>query len=135
MHKRVTHTIGMALLLLGLSSTAHAQQRHWSDEAWIPIITHQGVEFTYLFYSKADNTNNGVVVRLINENAHPVRYRFRIVFRTWEGDEHVEKVEGTLQALQMKTGENDGLFWIPFKDGRSVGEVGLRGYNIEPVSE
>jgi hypothetical protein len=33
----------------------------------------------------------------------------------------------------MKTGENDGLFWIPFRDGRSIGEVGLRGFDIEPI--
>lgn len=120
-------------MLLALCGSAHAQERHWSDEAWTPIIKHQGVEFSYIFYSEADNTNNGVVVRLINENDHPVRYRFDIIFRTWNGEEHIERVNGTLQAHQMKTGENDGLFWIPFVDGRTIGEVGLRDYDIEPI--
>jgi hypothetical protein len=127
--------IGVGLLLLVVCGTAHAQEqeRRWSDEVWKPIITHEGVAFSYIFYSEADNTNNGVVVRLDNQNDYPVRYRFRVIFRTWRGEEHVEEASGTLQAGQMKTGENDGLFWIPFVDGRSIGEVGLRGYAIEPI--
>lgn len=126
-------TIGIGVLLLIFCGAAHAQERRWSDEVWKPIITHEGVAFSYIFYSEADNTNNGVVVRLDNENNYPVRYRFRIVFRTWRGEEHTEQVTGTLQAGEMKTGDNDGLFWIPFVDGRSIGEVGLRGYAIEPI--
>lgn len=123
------------LVVLVLFSSIPAQAQHWSDEAWTPIVEHQGVAFSYIFYREADNTNNGVVVRLHNENDYSVRYRFDIIFRTGHGDEHVEQVEGTLRAHQMKTGENDGLFWIPFADGRSIGEVGLRGYAIEPIRD
>lgn len=113
---------------------AYAQpERHWSDAAWTPIIEHRGMSISYIFYSEADNTNNGVVIRLINENEHAVRYRFDVVFRTWEGEEHVERVEGTLRPHQMKTGDNDGLFWIPFVDGRTIGEVGLRDYHVAPI--
>lgn len=124
----------MLLMLVG-AARAQAQERRWSDEVWKPIITHEGVAFSFIFYSEADNVNNGVVVRLHNQNDYPVRYRFRVIFRTWRGDEHFERAGGTLQAGQMKTGENDGLFWIPFRDGRSIGEVGLRGYAIEPIRD
>lgn len=133
MRGRRGKTIGIGILLLLLCGTAHAQKERWSDEVWKPIVTHEGVAFSYIFYSEADNTNNGVVVRLDNRNGYPVRYRFRIVFRTWRGEEHVEPVTGTLRPGEMKTGDNDGLFWIPFVDGRSIGEVGLRGYAIEPI--
>ncbi len=137
MNARRFLVIGATGLLMSLfSTTAHAQQqRHWSDEAWTPIVEHRGVSISYIFYREADNENNGVVVRLINENDYAVRYRFGVVFRTWAGEEHVERVEGTLQAHQVKTGDNDGLFWIPFADGRSIGEVGLRGYEIEALEK
>lgn len=144
MNRSWVTAISIGLLLTMLGGAAHAQgeaareetsqeQRRWSDEVWTPIVTHEGVRFSYIFYSEADNTNNGVVVRLDNENDYPVRYRFRMVFRSGQGDEHIEPVEGTLRAHQVKTGDNDGLFWIPFVDGRSVGEVGLRGYHITPL--
>jgi len=133
MGERGVKAIGMGVLLLLVCGTVHAQKKRWADEVWKPIITHEGVAFSYIFYSEADNTNNGVVVRIDNTNDYPIRYRFRIVFRTWRGEEHTEQVTGTLQAGQMKTGDNDGLFWIPFVDGRSIGEVGLRGYTVEPI--
>ena len=128
-------TIGFCALLLMVGSTgdAQAQERRWSDEVWTPIIKHEGVRFSYIFYSEADNVNNGVVVRLDNRNDYPVRYRFTVVFRTWDGAEQTGEAAGRLTPGEMRTGENDGLFWIPFKDGRSIGEVGLRGYHIERV--
>lgn len=126
----------LVILVLGPSLPAQAQEApRWSEEVWTPIIEHRGVVFSYLFYNEADNANNGVVVRLVNGNDYAVRYRFVVVFRSWEGDEHTERAAGTLQAHQMKTGGNDGLFWIPFADGRRIGEVGLRGYKIEPAGE
>jgi uncharacterized SAM-binding protein YcdF (DUF218 family) len=104
----------------------------WSDDAWNPITTVDGVRFSYLFYSEADNENNGIVLRLENGNDHAVRYDFTVVFRAPDA-ERKGTAEGVLQAGQMKTGEPSGLFWIPFKDGRSIGEVGLRGIEIVPT--
>ena len=120
------------LLLAGTSGSAPAQDRHWSDDAWHPIVEENGVAFAYLFYSEADNYNNGVVVRLHNRNDHPTRYEFRIVFRSTD-DEHVEEVHGTLDPGELKTGDDAGLFWVPFPDGQAIGEVGLRGYRVERV--
>jgi hypothetical protein len=106
----------------------------WFDTAWTPIVEKGGVRFGYIFYSKADNQNNGVVIRLQNENDRPVRYAFTVIFRGPAG-EATAQAEGRLAPGEMKTGEKDGLFWIPFTDGRRVGEVGLRGIDIRPVSE
>lgn len=99
--------------------------------AWRPIFEHEGVAFSYIFYREADSANNGVVVRLHNTNAHAVTYRFNIIFRDELDGEVVEEVRGQLDAHQQKTGSLDGLFWIPFLDGRSIHEVGLRGYKVE----
>lgn len=99
--------------------------------AWRPIFEHDGVAFSYIFYREADSANNGVVVRLHNTNDHAVTYRFNIIFRDELDAEIVEEVRGELGAQQQKTGSLDGLFWIPFLDGRSIREVGLRGYKVE----
>jgi hypothetical protein len=118
-------------LLLGsllLAGTLHAQpvEGAW---AWKPLHTHAGVAFYYIFYPRADNVHNGVVVLIHNTNAYAVDYRFKIVFRSG-GAEQVETVQGALEAGQSKTGEPDGLFWIPFQDDRTIEEVGVRGYQI-----
>ena len=121
-----------ALLLVGIISALPASaQRIMKEEAWKPLLTHEGVRFSFLFYSVADNYNNGVVVLLVNTNDYDVRYRFKMVFRSASGQEEVEEVEGELAAGEAKTGDRDGLFWIPFPDGTFIAEVGMRGYKVE----
>ena len=117
-----------ASLVLGAGEPAHAQYAR--AEKWTTLVEHEGVEFRFLFYSTADSYNNGVVLLLYNRNDYGVRYRFRIVFRTADGEEHVEAVEGTLDAGEILTGDEAGLYFIPFTDGRTIGEVGLRGYAV-----
>lgn len=104
----------------------------WHEDAWSPITRMEGVRFDYIFYSKADNYHNGVVLRLRNTNAHAVRLDFTVVFRTPREEASAEWA-GTLDPGESQTGENDGLFWIPFKDGQSIGEVGLRGIHVRRV--
>ena len=134
----------LSLLTLAIGATTmltHAQDSDrapedtssaWHEDAWTPIVTKGGVEFTYLFYSKADNENNGVVIRLRNENETAVRYAFTIIFRGPAG-KATAHADGDLGPGETKTGEQDGLFWIPFKDGRRIGEVGLRGIDVTPL--
>lgn len=128
------------LLLLGMGAgPAYAQDstaaaadttQPWYETAWTLIAERDGVQITYLFYSKADNENNGVVLRLRNRNEYTVRYAFTVIFRGPKA-ETTAWVEGTLAPGEVKTGENDGLFWIPFKEtGYRVGEIGLRGIQV-----
>jgi len=105
----------------------------WREDAWNRITGARGVEFSYLFYSKADNHNNGVVIRLQNRNDYPILYDFTVIFRT-PTREATAEARGVLRAGQMKTGEKDGLFWIPFQNiDESIGEVGLRGIRIYEI--
>ena len=105
----------------------------WREDAWNRITSARGVEFAYLFYSKADNRNNGVVIRLRNQNEYPILYDFTVIFRT-PTREATAEARGVLRAGQMKTGEKDGLFWIPFQNvDETIGEVGLRGIRIYEI--
>ncbi|GMQ81430.1 MAG: hypothetical protein BMS9Abin05_0861 [Rhodothermia bacterium] len=121
------------LLLVATSVAVHAQVTS-SDWAWKEITTVDGVEFFYIYYSEVRQENNGVVLKLVNWNDYPVRYRFRIVFKA-DGDVHDDLVTGTIGPETLVTGDDAGLFFLPFEDGRSIGEIGIKGYRIQRVEE
>lgn len=107
----------------------------WHDDAWTRIVEREGVRIDYIYYPDADNEHDGIVVRLTNDNDVPVRYAFTLIFRAPDADT-TATVRGRLDAGQMKTGDEAGLFWIPFPDqDRSLGEIGLRGLEIWPARE
>jgi len=118
----------IALIVLVRSGSALAQETS-SDWAWTPIMKVEGVDFLYIFYREADTENNGVVLKLVNWNDYPIHYRFLVVFKSGK-DEYEELVTGRIEAKTFVTGDELGLFFIPFKDGRSIGEIGLKAYRI-----
>lgn len=105
-------------------------ERTAGDDAWTLVTTARGVEITYIHYIQADSHNDGVVLRLRNQTLCPAEIRFTVVFRS-KHREVAAPYATMLQAGEMKTGEASGLFWIPFPDGRSVAEIGLRGLSVE----
>lgn len=105
-------------------------ERTAGDEAWTLVTTARGVEITYIHYIQADSHNDGVVLRLRNQTLCPAEIRFTVVFRSKHREVTVPYAS-TLQAGELKTGEASGLFWIPFPDGRSVAEIGLRGLSVK----
>lgn len=100
------------------------------EDAWTLVTTLQGIEVKYIHYIEADNHNDGVVIRLRNQTACSADVRFTVVFRS-EHREVTAPYATSLAPWELKTGESAGLFWIPFPDGESVGEVGLRGLSVE----
>ena len=107
----------------------------WHDDAWTKIIEHNGVHIDYIYYPEADTENDGVVVRLTNVNDGPIGYDFTLIFRAPEA-ETTAVVKGRLDAGQMKTGDDAGLYWVPFKgENRSIGEIGLRGLEVWAIRQ
>ena len=98
--------------------------------AWRFMHEQDSVVVRYIHYTEADNENSGIVLRLDNRSTRAIRYRFTALFLS--GDDRAEqRVEGRLEAGGIVTGDADGLFFIPFPDGRPVTEVGLRGFRVE----
>ena len=128
-----------AAVLLALPAAAQAPLDSTGGFwAWKPMTTIEGVEFSYLFHREAsgeDAAGNGVVLRLRNANAYAVAYRFVVVFRAPDEEPVEEEVTGSLGPHEAKTGSAAGLFWIPFGERASIGEVGLRGYEVVRVRE
>ena len=107
-------------------------QQFSGEEAWKPLLEHEGLRFRYIYYSRANTNDDGVVIMLQNLNEYCIRYRFTIIFESSEGSTSAV-AEGTLASLEMRTGEADGLYWIPFDDGRYIGAIGLRNYTVDRI--
>lgn len=121
----------MLIVLQFWSCGVAAAQRFPGEDRWKHIVDHEGVTFRYLYYGRADGANPGVVLMLENANDYAVSYAFKIVFRSGD-EESVHAAKGMLKPGQRKTGGSDGLFWVPWKDGRIIEMVGLRGYTVKP---
>lgn len=102
--------------------------------AWQPLYTRHGLEATYLFYSKANNQSNGVVLKLRNTNPYEITYSFRLVFRA-DSLEKEELVSGKLKAGEAQTGSLSGLFWLPFEEGIWISQLGLRDIVVKRSEE
>ncbi len=104
-------------------------QQFAGEEVWKDLFEHQGVRFLYIFYPKADALNDGVVMMLQNQNNYHVQYTFTILFESIEGMTSAH-VTGFMEPREMKTGDSDGLFWIPFDDERALGAIRIRDYKV-----
>ena len=120
------------IVALGVAPGVQGQSVTAGKWAWKPLFTHEGVEFFYIFYNKANNEDNGVVILLTNTNGYAVDYQFKAVFKSGTA-EAIHEARGRLEPGESKTGDSDGLFWVPFMDGREIEQVGLRGYKVTPV--
>lgn len=99
------------------------------------IVEKDGLGIYFLFYSEGNGIeDNGVVIYLKNENDYKISYSFQLIFRALEV-EREQEVKGILKALERKTGSNEGLYFIPFPDKRSLSEVGVNKIRVEKVIE
>ncbi len=113
---------------------ANAFGQFAGEESWNELFVYEGVRFLYVFYPRADTINDGVVMMLQNQNDYGVNYTFTVIFESWEGTASKD-VEGSLKPMEMKTGDVEGLFWIPFDDGRSIGAIRMRNYRVTPANQ
>ncbi len=114
---------------MGASGQAQSVSR---EEAWKHVVEQDGMTIKYIVYDQADGRSYGVVLLLQNANSYSIRYRFSVVFRAPES-ETVRAAEGILLPGEAKTGDHDGLFWIPFGDSRPIIEIGIRGLVVSPA--
>lgn len=99
------------------------------------IVEKEGLGIYFLFYSEGNGVeHNGVVIYLKNAKPYAVDYSFTLIFRA-DTTEKEQGVKGTLKAGERKTGSNEGLYFIPFADKRSISEVGVTMLRVEPSAK
>ena len=97
------------------------------------LYDNHGLIVSFIFYSDGDGIeNNGVVIYLENKNDYDISFQFTLIFRALsvDGEKHVS---GTLKAKERRTGSSDGLYFLPFEEGRSLSEVGIKGCRVEKI--
>ena len=97
------------------------------------LYDNHGLIVSFIFYSEGDgDENNGVVIYLENKNDYNISYKFTIIFRAGATD-RVRTINGTMIPREKRTGSNDELDFIPFEDGRSLSEVGIKNCKVRKI--
>jgi hypothetical protein len=116
------------IIIVAYSSVWFSQD---NQDPFKKLYDQNGLLVQFLFYSEGDGVhNNGVVIFLTNKNEFDIAYSFTLVFRATSIDE-TETVSGYLKAGERKVGSNEGLYFIPFKDDKSITEVGISKCEVE----
>ncbi len=122
----------LSVLLIIYSSVCFSQDTH---SPFKKLYNQSGLLVQFIFYSEGDGVhNNGVVIFLTNKNEFDITYSFSLVFRATTIDK-TERVNGYLTAGEKKVGSNEGLYFIPFKDDKSITEVGIKSCKVEKRAE
>ena len=114
-----------ALVILPTEGVLAQIERTAGEWAWKALAEKSGLELSYIFYPRADTEHNGVVVKLVNTTPDSAEYSFEIVFRNAQS-ERVYEVNGVLAGHEVRTGDADGLFFIPYYDGQEIDQIGVR---------
>ena len=117
-----------------IAQNTDSLQRSASMDPWKTLFNAEGFKVSFIFYSNADNYHDGVVIKVHNKNNRSISYRFQLIFRSDTVDNNA-LVEGSLKPGETKTGSNSHLFWVPFKDGKTISEVGIRGCRVNYLKQ
>jgi len=97
------------------------------------LYDNHGLMVSFIFYSEGDGEkNNGVVIYLENKNDYNISFQFTLIFRAGAID-RVRTIDGTMIPRERRTGSNDELYFIPFEDGRSLSEVGIKSCKVRRI--
>ena len=97
------------------------------------LYDNHGLIVSFIFYSEGDgDENNGVLIYLENRNDHKISFQFTLIFRAGAND-RVRTIDGTMIPQEKRTGSNDELYFIPFKDGRSLSAVGIKSCKVRRI--
>ncbi len=101
---------------------------------WQKVAEYKGLDVSFLFYKKANNSYNGIVLKLHNKNEYRIFYQFELVFQS-KLREKTELVEGYLNPEEIITGSNYNLFFLPFKDSTTISHLGLQKIKVVQESD
>ncbi len=119
-----------AIILLFYCGTNYSQD---NNGPFKKLFNKEGFIVSFIFYSEGDgDENNGVVIYLENKNDFKISYKFKLIFRAGAVD-RVKTIDGTMFSGEKRTGSHDGLYFIPFEDGRSLSEVGIKNCTVRKI--
>jgi hypothetical protein len=118
------------VILLFYWGITHSQD---NDGPFKKLFNREGFVVSFIFYSDGDGAeNNGVVIYLENKNNYKISFKFTLIFRAGAID-RARMINGTMIPRERRTGSNDQLYFIPFEDGRSLSEVGIKNCRVRRI--
>ena len=103
-----------------------------SDYGWEKITEKNGLYISFIYYTKANNSTNGIVLKIKNNNKYNVVYSFTLIFIS-DNFSKEEIVAGEIKANQIQAGSNDGLFFLPFDETKIISQVGIKKLAVKKM--
>jgi len=91
-----------------------------------------GLSISFIFYKKANNTTNGIVLKIKNNNDFKVIYSFTLIFIA-DTNSKEEIVAGEINANHTQAGSNDGLFFLPFDETKIISQIGIKKLAVKKI--
>ena len=118
--------ISILLIFVFFVSNTFSQKK---IDPWNKLVEENNCKVSFIFYSKADNYNNGIVIKIENKNKFKIMFSFIIIAKT-EKIMKEKTFSGELEGSKIITGSNSNLFWIPELKGASIAEVGIKKWKF-----
>lgn len=122
MLKKIVKILFICLLLTKISSA-----QDYNSFAWKALAEKDGLKISFIFYAKANNNKNGIVLKIINDNNYTAVYSFTLIFKAGEEIKE-ENIYDEINPKQIKAGTNDGLFFLPFDKSKTISELGIKRF-------
>lgn len=120
------------LLFAILISASFISAQENSDYGWEKITEKNGLSISFIFYKKANNSANGIVLKIKNNNDYKVIYSFILIFLA-DSISKEEIVAGEIKAKQVQAGSNDGLFFLPFDETKIISQIGIKKLAVKKI--
>lgn len=121
------------LLFMILISASFISAQDNSEYGWEKITEKNGLSISFMYYMKANNSTNGIVLKIKNNNDYKVIYSFTLIFIA-ESISKEEIVAGEIKAKQIQAGSNDGLFFLPFDETKIISQIGIKKLAVKKIS-
>lgn len=101
-------------------------------DPWKKLVEEKNCNVSFIFYSKANNVNNGLVIKIENKNDFNINFEFTIIAKS--NNKMKEKTfKGIIGRGKIITGSNNDYLWIPKLNGESIAEVGIKKWKFSRV--
>ncbi|OGU35849.1 MAG: hypothetical protein A2068_06120 [Ignavibacteria bacterium GWB2_35_6b] len=121
------------LFFMILISASFISAQDNSDYGWENITEKNGLSISFMFYMKANNSVNGIVLKIKNNNNYKVVYSFTLIFIA-DSISKEEIVAGEIKPKQVQAGSNDGLFFLPFDETKIISQIGIKKLAVKKIT-
>jgi len=119
---RINYKKLLVFFCVVLLNISYAQKK---ADPWKELVEEKNCIVSFIFYSKANNINNGLVIKIENKNNFDIIFEFTIIAKSINKTRE-KTFKGIILGGKIITGSNNDYFWIPELSRESIAEVGIK---------